>query len=115
MPFTISDFDLSSSNTSRFDMDRAVVATEGFRWLKETGHPLSSWDKVPAEAVENLEDWEIVDEIVVNKTHFCEYEGKLEYIYETTLLIAPVKETEKSGFFKFEDEAARMGFEDYAA
>ena len=112
---TISDFNLSSSNTDRVDMTRAVVATEGFLWLKETGHPLASWDKVPAEAANNPEGWEIVGEIYVDETYFDEYEGKLEYCGTTTLLIAPIKETEKPEFFRWEDEAAALGFDEYAA
>jgi len=96
-------------------MTRAVVATEGFVWLKEDGYPLASWDRVPEEAAKNPENWEIVGEIYVDETHFCEFENKMEYGGTTTYLIAPLKETEKPEFFHFEDEAEALGFSEYAA
>lgn len=114
--FTVSDFNLSSSNTDRVDMTRAVVVSEAFRWAKEYGETSPyALRNIPAEILADLEGWEIVGEIYVDETYYDKYEGKLEICGTTTLLIAPLKETEKPEFFKYEDEAARMGYDEYAA
>jgi len=113
MSISISAFNCDTS--SRFDMARAVVVSEGFRFLKETGFPLASWDKVPTEVVENLEKWEVVDEIYVDDTYFDEYEGKWEYGGSTKLLIAPLVLEELPEFWEFFNKAYEMGFSEYAA
>jgi len=115
---TLSDFNLDGVDTSKYDMSRVEIVTQGFEYLKAYGSHLLPSDRVPAHVVEDIENWEIVAEDDYSTVSFSDFpgeEGKLEYHYETYYLIAPLKETEKPEFFKFEEEAAALGFDEYAA
>lgn len=114
MKYQASDFCLNHVDTSRFDMSTAVVVTTGFLYLKEAGWKPSHSDRIPAEVVENVEEYEIVSEINDDSVDFCPHEGKLEYYYESHYLVAKLAETERPEFFEFEDRAAELGFEEYA-
>ena len=114
MKYQASDFCLNHVDTSRFDMETAVVVTTGFLYLKECGWKPTLSDRIPAEVVENVEEYEIVSEINDDSVDFCPHEGKLEYYYESHYLVAKLAETERPEFFEFEDRAAELGFEEYA-
>ena len=113
--YTSSDFSLSGVDTSRFDMSETHIVTDDWFYLKNYKSTPLYPGRIPADALENPEDWEIVDEIYDDLTHFCECEGKWEYMGETHYLIARLAPHEKPEFWEFEDRAAALGFKEYAA
>tara|TARA_B100001250_G_scaffold182982_1_gene157482 strand:- start:181 stop:552 length:372 start_codon:yes stop_codon:yes gene_type:complete len=63
----------------------------------------------------DLADWEVVGEFYQDDTHWCPVEEKIEYCYTHDLLLAPRELVQKHCVkFDFEDQAAGLGFVDYA-
>ena len=113
--YTSSDFSLSGVDLSKFDMAEVHVVTDDWFYLKDCGWNPCFPNRIPADALANPEDWEIVDMIYDDLTHFCEFERKWEYMGETHYLIARLAPHEKPEFWEFEDRAAALGFKEYAA
>ena len=65
--------------------------------------------------IADMADWEIVGEYYRDDTGWCPVEGKLEYCHTHELLLAPRELVQQHRVkFDFEDQAAAMGFVDYA-
>lgn len=113
--YTSSDFSLSGVDTSRFDMGETHIVTDDWFYLKDCGWKPHFPNRIPADALANPQEWEIVDVICDDSVDYCAFEDKLEYHYESHYLIARLAPHEKPAFWEFEDKAAEMGFSEYAA